>query len=153
MFKNSDFSGELSNSIEVGKVIGGQKTHGVGFTDVSDEEFKTEMQHSLASSRLLAKRNKAEYELTSKIHTTIPLFDNYVYVDARYILVDRRTGKIIFDEKIKSKSSLPRGATLKVATYDLQVGSQEDTMARNIGAMRANIDKFLEKLSHLKLIE
>jgi hypothetical protein len=93
----------------------------------------------------LASDNQAIYELSANLmETEQPMFglDMEVTSTVRYVLVEKDTKKVIFDELIK---------TPYTATFGDAFSGVERLKVANEGSAKSNITEFFEKLSKLNI--
>lgn len=142
---NITFDQNLNNSIELNQVGGGEETNPMWTSEIGNKEFEAALKSSLRSQYLLSRNNQAVYELSAILmEVEQPTFglDMEVISTVRYILVEKSTNKIIFDERIRA----PYTATFG----DAFIGVERLKVA-NEGSAKRNITKFLQKLSQLKI--
>ena len=136
---------ELSNSVNVKDVSGGEKTNPMWTSEIGSNEFELALVDSLAVAKLLSTDGKGKYELTARIvKVDQPMFGASFTVTSsvHYQLVRKNDQKIIFDEEIKA----PYTATMS----DAFIGVERLKLA-NEGSARENITELVDKLYLLKI--
>ncbi|HUX79348.1 MAG TPA: hypothetical protein VMW10_06360 [Alphaproteobacteria bacterium] len=128
------------NNISILPVTGGSETHPLWTSQVASEDFQSALESTLSSAKLLGSPEDAQYQLAATILALDqPLigFNMTVDMTVDYLLKDKRTGKIVFGEKINSSYTGTMGDAF-VGTTRLRI--------TNEGAVRQNFDLFLKKL-------
>jgi hypothetical protein len=124
---NITFDENLNSSIELNQVGGGEETNPMWTSEIGNKEFEAALKSSLQSQYLLSRDNQATYDLSATV---------------RYVLVEKSTNKIIFDELIKAPFT---------ATFGDAFSGVERLRVANEGSAKSNITQFLQKLSQLKI--
>lgn len=139
------FAPSLSSAIAVDKVSGGKKTNPMLKSQIGNSEFQGALKNSLKSFDLLSINKEPDYELSATImDVEQPTFglDAKVTSSIRYVLVEKSSDKVVFDEIIK--------APYTAKFSDAFSGVTRLRMA-NEGSAKTNIVEFLHKLSTLKI--
>ena len=139
------FDDKLNRSVELNPVNGGEETNPMWTSEIGNKEFEEALKISLKSQHLLASDNQAIYELSANLmETEQPMFglDMEVTSTVRYVLVEKDTKKVIFDELIK---------TPYTATFGDAFSGVERLKVANEGSAKSNITEFFEKLSKLNI--
>lgn len=136
------FKPQMKQSVTLGVVNGGQDTHPLWSSQVSNENFRSAVTNSLKNAGLLAENPAlAPYTLVVSLKDVKqPLFglDMTVQTSASYMLVDKKTNKSIFSEDIS------RAGTAQFT--DSFFGMKRLRLANEL-AVRANIEAFLQSLT------
>jgi uncharacterized lipoprotein YbaY len=139
-------SSPLAGKVAVKDVTGGSSTNPLWMSKISSSDFERALESSLGAAGLLAAvRPAGPYQLTADLIAVDQPFvglDMTVTVTVTYRLVDRASGKTVYEETIAT----PHTATVS----DAFLGMERLRLA-NEGAMRANISRLIEKLIALKL--
>lgn len=143
------FDNALKDEIKVEQVAGGHQTNPLWKSNIGDDEFKVALQNSLKNAGLLYNNSlnnqSAKYEL-SVIFLSVdqPYFgvDFTVKTAIKYLLKDKQTGKIIFEDNV----IVPYTAKFN----DAWIAVKRLRLA-NEGAAKANITKLLNNLENLKI--
>ncbi|WP_230600359.1 hypothetical protein [Vibrio fluvialis] len=142
---NITFDENLNSAIELNQVGGGEETNPMWTSEVGNKEFEAALKSSLQSQYLLSRDNQATYDLSATLmEVEQPTFglDMEVTSTVRYVLVEKSTNKIIFDELIKAPYT---------ATFGDAFSGVERLRVANEGSAKSNITQFLQKLSQLKI--
>lgn len=127
-------------AISLGTVTGGRETNPFGRSQVSDEDFRAALAQSLAASRLTAAgagRYRLDAELVELDQPLIGL-DITVTARVRYTLTPANGGAPRFDQMVE---------TPYTAAFGEDVYGVERFRLADEGAMRANIESAMEKLT------
>ena len=142
---NMNFDKSLADSIKIDDVEGGEETNPMWTSEVGNKEFKAALNASLKSQGLLSETNKSGYELTATlVESDQPLFgaDFEVTLSIRYILIEMKNDKVIFNKVIKTPYTATMGDSL--------LGVKRLRLA-NEGSAKKNITELLNILSKLKM--
>ncbi|WP_231566667.1 hypothetical protein [Vibrio variabilis] len=142
---NLAFDENLNSAIELNQVGGGEETNPMWTSEIGNKEFEAALKSSLKSQYLLSRDSQSIYELSATLmEVEQPTFglDMEVTSTVRYILVEKSTNQIIFDELIKAPFT---------ATFGDAFSGVERLKVANEGSAKSNITKFLQKLSQLKI--
>lgn len=126
------------NAIRVTEVSGGGETNPMWLSNVSNAEFKTALESSLASANLFNGAASAPMSLTaSMIDLQRPMagFDLTVTSRVRYSVTDT-SGGIVFDDTIAASGTAGMGDSLMAV---------ERLRMANEASIRENIKTFLER--------
>lgn len=136
----------LKNSVAVADVTGGRETNPMWASQVSSDAFRRALEQSLASSGMFSKLLAgSKYQLTAdltRLDQPMLGFDMTVTATVRYSLIDSQTRKEVYARVFQ----IPY--TAKVS--DAFLGVQRLKLA-NEGAVKANIEAFINDLIALKL--
>lgn len=137
----------LKNSVAVADVTGGKETNPMWKSNVGSAEFSEALDGSLRAAGLLApSRQGGLYTLTAHLENLDqPAFGGFnmtVSAFVRYTVVERKTGKTVFNRTI----SPPYTATMG----DAVLGVTRLKLA-NEGAVRTNISQLIDELLALKI--
>jgi len=131
----------LRTNVAVRDVTGGKETNPMWVSNVGNSEFEQALEASLRDVGLLANgKQGGKYMLVAHLDSVDqPLagFDMTVSVSVSYTLVERATGKEIFNRRI----SMPF-----TATFSSAFAGTERLRVANEGAIRVNITKLIEEL-------
>lgn len=142
---NMTFDEMLSNSIEVNEVGGGEETNPMWTSEIGNTEFESALKDSLKLLYLISKDDQPEYELSAQLmEVDQPSFglDMEVTSSIRYVLVEKSSQEVLFDEVIVAPYT---------ATFGDAFSGVERLRMANEGSAKSNITHFLEKLSELKI--
>jgi hypothetical protein len=136
----------LHTNIAVRDVTGGKETNPMWVSNVGNSEFEQALEASLRDAGLLANgKQGGQYTLIAHLDSVdqpFGGFDMTVTATVSYSLVERATGKEMYNRRI----SMPFTASLSSAF----VGSERLRLA-NEGAVRVNITKLVEELFALNV--
>ncbi|MGF1740444.1 hypothetical protein L4C34_05045 [Vibrio profundum] len=139
------FDPSLSGAIAVDQVKGGEGTNPLWKSKIANSDFDAAVKSSLKSFSLLSEGKQPAYELSVVIvDVEQPSFgfDMKVTSKIRYVLVEKSSGKAVFEETIKA----PYVAQFSDAFYGasrLKIATEESA--------KKNIAEFLKKLSKLNI--
>ncbi len=128
------------NNISTLPVTGGSETDPLWTSQVASEDFQSALKNTLRSARLLGSPTDARYQLAATIIALDqPLigFNMTVAMTVDYLLKDKLTGTIVFNEKINSSYTGTVGEAF-VGVTRLRI--------TNEGAVRQNFNLFLRQL-------
>ncbi len=138
----------LRANIAIRDVTGGKETNPLWTSNVGSADFEKALEASLGASGMLApNRVSGRYVLIAHIENMeIPYvgIDMTVTATVLYMLAERASGKTVFTRTVS------KAYTAKFA--DAILGFERLKLA-NEGAMRVNIQQFLEELSAANLAE
>jgi len=136
----------LRNNISIKDVTGGKETNPMWTSNVGGGEFTLALEQSLRNVGLLAANREAgRFTLTSHLQSLDqPMFgfDMTVTASVNYIVVERATGKEVFQKTVV----LPYTAKMG----DSMMGVERLKLA-NEGAIRVNISQFIDDILLLKI--
>lgn len=135
----------LRNNLAIKDITGGTETNPMWVSKVSSSDFEEALEASLKSAGLLADRQAGDFVLTAdlmKLEQPFIGIDMTVTSSVRYMVVERATGKTVFD------STLTTPYTAKFS--DALIGMERLKLA-NEGAIRTNIGELLSRLVQLKI--
>ncbi len=135
----------LKNQISVKEVTGGSSTNPLWTSQIASSDFEQALEKSLGSAGLVAPKQSGRYYVIADMNKVDqPVFglDMTVTAYIRYILVERSSGKTIFDKVL----SVPFTATVS----DAFVGTERLKIA-NEGAARVNIERFISEMKFLNI--
>ena len=130
----------LINHIEVGQVTGGHETNPLGFSSVTNENFKLALSNSLRKEKIYNESGSTYYVLDAQLVKFIqPLFglDMTVICDAHYQLHSINNNQILYDKNIITSYT----AKFTDAAYGvnrMQIATE--------GAAKANIKQLIDDL-------
>lgn len=136
---------QLKNQIAVKEVTGGSSTNPLWTSQIESADFERALEKSLESAGLIAPRQSGRYYVIAdmtKVDQPFGGFDMTVTAYIRYIVVERSTGKTVFDKVL----SVPFTATVS----DAFMGVERLKIA-NEGAARVNIEKFINDLTSMDI--
>lgn len=142
---NMTFDEQLTNSIAVNDVGGGEDTNPMWTSEIGNTEFESALKDSLQLLYLISKDDQPEYELSAQLmEVDQPSFglDMEVTSSIRYVLVDKSSKEVIFDEVVVAPYT---------ATFGDAFSGVERLRMANEGSAKSNITGFLEKLSALEI--
>ena len=136
----------LRTNIAVRDVTGGKETNPMWKSNVGNSEFEQALEASLRDAGLLAAGKQAgKYTLVAHLENVDqPLagFSMTVTATVSYSLVERATGKEVFNRRV----SLPYTASMGAA-----FAGTERLRIANEGAVRVNITQLIDELYALKI--
>lgn len=136
----------LKNSVAVAEVTGGRETNPMWTSQVSSDAFRRALEQSLQNAGMFNKIvTGSKYQLTAeltRIDQPMMGFDMTVGSTVRYSLIETQTRKEVYARVIQISY------TAKMS--DAFIGSQRLKLA-NEGAVKANIESFVNDLIALKL--
>lgn len=137
------YSEDLKQSVELSDVSGGKKTNPAWTSEISNEAFSGALKNSLKAQGLLS--DDGIYKLEVKlIKVEQPFFglDFEVKTHVQYTLTNPTDNSVVFNETIVAPHT---------ATFDDAFAGIKRLRLANEGSGMKNIEKFLEKLSELKV--
>ncbi len=137
----------LRNKLAIKDVTGGTETNPMWVSNVSSSDFEKALEASLKSAGLLADRQAGDFVLTADLTELEQPFiglDMTVTSSVRYMVVQRSSGKTVFDRTVTT----PYTAKLSDALIAI-----ERLKLANEGAIRTNIGELLSQLMQLKIEE
>lgn len=138
-----NYDKNLTDSVAVASVSGGQKTNPAWTSEIDDAAFSGAVKQSLLEQGLLSETGKYELRVTM-IKVDQPLFglDLTVTTHVKYTLTNAESGVVIMDEVV-------------IAPHTATVGDAFAAIKRlrlaNEGSGKKNIEGMLEKLAKLKI--
>lgn len=135
----------LRNNLAIKDVTGGTETNPMWVSKVSSSDFEKALEASLRSAGLLADRQAGDFVLTAdltKLEQPFIGLDMTVTSSVRYMVVQRSSGKTVFDRTVTT----PFTAKLSDALIAI-----ERLKLANEGAIRTNIGELLSQLMDLKI--
>lgn len=138
---NSAFKGQLA----VKEVTGGSETNPMWTSQIASADFERALEKSLESAGLVAPRQGGRYYVVAdmtKVDQPLLGLDMTVTAHVRYIVVERASGKTVFDKVM----AVPFTATVS----DAFLGVERLKIA-NEGAARVNIGKFIEEIVAMRI--
>ena len=139
------YSSELKRQVSLDDVIGGEKTNPAWTSEISNESFRSALKISLESQGLYSENGK--YALSANLlKVDQPMFglDLTVTTHIKYQIVEKKTGKIIFDKTV-------------IAPYTATVGDAIAAIKRlrlaNEGSGKANIKNLLSELANMDITD
>ena len=139
------YAQDLRQSVGLSGVSGGKRTNPAWTSEISDEAFSGAVKSSLEAQGLLS--DEGVYKLSVQlIKVEQPLFglDLEVKTHVQYTLTNSTDSSIVFHETIVAPHT---------ATFDDAFAAVKRLRLANEGSGMKNIEKFLEKLSELKISE
>ena len=134
-----DESSPLAKAVLLGDVTGGKETNPMWTSQVGNEEFQGALKNALIAHALLAEEG-GRYKLTAELQELDqPVIGTSLTVTStvRYVIIDTKSNTTVFDKVVVQPY------TAKFS--DAFLGNERLRLA-NEGAIRVNIQDFLEKL-------
>lgn len=137
----------LRDNIGVQDVSGGDYTNPLWKSEIGNKEFRSAIRNSLSSAGFLERaRGEGRYALSATLESfnQTDVGSLMVATRVRYTLVDRKTGRSVYQETISAEYTMELWDSLMRANR-LRVACES--------AARANAGELAQKLSHLILSE
>ncbi|MEW5771269.1 MAG: hypothetical protein AB1831_13010 [Pseudomonadota bacterium] len=135
----------LRDNLAIKDVTGGKETNPMWKSNIGSPEFEAALESSLRAVGLLAPRQGGRYTLTAHMENVDQPFIGLsmtVTASVRYMVVERSTGKEIFNKVI----SVPYTASVS----DAFLGVERLRLA-NEGAIRENISGLIDELFRMDI--
>jgi hypothetical protein len=135
----------LRDNIGIEDVVGGDTTNPLWRSEIGNDEFRNAIKNSLSTAGFLERaRGEGRYTLNATLESIdqSDVGSLIVTTQVRYTLVDRKTGRSVFQETIAAEYTM--------AMWDSLMRARRLRVACECAA-RANAGELAQKLSHLIL--